>query len=177
MGSTERGLLMRKRFWVGIALSLCAACSDRSTGAPATSGSAGAAPVADAGPPPLLDVVRDEVALYDRRIHAACPCLVAQGTYSTEDECLKVGLSGPSWVDCATMALASYDNPTTRAQSQCYFDFLRDAAACTEAAHCDAAKLANCGNPDPDCLASQNERVTLLLTACPDFGLLSRVSR
>jgi hypothetical protein len=132
--------------------------------------------IQDAGPPPLVEVARNEIELYDRRIRATCLCLVEQGKYTTEEECLKVGLSGPDWSDCATKALESYDNAMTRAQSQCYFDFLEDAAECVEASKCDADKLAQCATPDLDCLTVVNERLNLVLAACPDFGLLSRLN-
>jgi hypothetical protein len=176
-GITERAFSMRiqVRTFV-LVLCLGAACSDdherdhrpRDAGAERTD--------ADAGPPPLVDVVRSEVELYDRRIRAVCPCLVEQGQYATEEECLKLGASGPDWVECATMALESYDSAETRAQSQCYFEFLEEAAECVEASKCDTEQLTRCATPDLDCLTVVNERLNLVLTACPDFGLLSRVS-
>jgi hypothetical protein len=51
---------------------------------------------------------------------------------------------------------------------------LKQTAECVEAAQCDDTQLGICGTPDPDCLAATNERLVLLLTACPSFGLLSR---
>jgi hypothetical protein len=173
---------MNKHTWLAIAFMSCLGCADdggaRRADVAADAGTdASADASADAGMPPLGDAVREEISFYDRRIRATCPCLVAQGEYQTEEDCLKLGLSGPDWVDCATKALAAYDNPTTRSQSKCYFDFLRDAAECVEMSNCATDKLALCGDPDLNCLAENNERLTLLLTACPDFGLLSRVSQ
>jgi hypothetical protein len=124
---------------------------------------------------PLVDLVRYEISLYDRRIRAMCPCLVAKGEYETEQDCLDLGLSGPDWQDCASMALASYDNPMTRAQTSCYFDFLEQTAECVESSQCDDARLASCGTPDSECLSATNERLQLLLAACPSLGLLSRL--
>jgi len=170
---------MRNQYWAVLALGLVAACDAHQSGARPGSDAADAAADAgadvDAGLPPLIDAVRTEVALYDRRIRAVCPCLVAQGLYQTDQECLDLGLSGPDWVSCATMALASYDNAMTRAQSQCYFDFLRQTAECVEMSNCDVNQLAVCGNPDQDCLARVIDRLNLILTQCPSFGLLSRV--
>jgi hypothetical protein len=160
-----------------LALSLSAACSDdHDRGQRDARDATPADTDVDAGPPPLVDVVRNEIELYDRRIRATCPCLVEQGQYTTEEECLKLGLSGPDWVDCATKALESYDSAMTRTQSRCYFDFLEEAAECVEASKCDIEQLAQCGTPDLDCLTAVNERLNLVLTACPDFGLLGRLN-
>jgi hypothetical protein len=63
----------------------------------------------------------------------------------------------------------------TRAQTSCYYAFLKQTAECVEGAQCDDSQLGVCGTPDPDCLAATNDRLVLLLTACPSFGLLSRV--
>jgi hypothetical protein len=161
-------------------LPLCCACHDDDARDAPPTGDAGTSeslPTAsmDAGQTPLIVLVRSEIELYDRRIRASCPCLVASGAYQSEQECFRFGLSGPDWAECATRALATFDSPTTREQSQCYLRFLADAAECTEAAACDEGKLATCGTPDLDCLALQNERLNLILTACPDFGLLSRL--
>jgi hypothetical protein len=171
-----------RRLDCGIVAVLCLYCAcskdakaKREPDAAVVAHESDAAQSADAGTP-LMTLVQDEVALYDRRIRASCPCLVASGAYQTEQECLDLGLSGPDWVDCATKALADYDNPDTRAQSQCFTRFLTQVAECTEAAACDQDKLANCGAPDPDCLASQSTRINLILAACPDFGLLSRLN-
>lgn len=178
MVASGAGFAMYKQTWVVVALMSCLGCADDGARRAEVAEDAGAdaRAEADAGMPPLVDAVREEVSFYDRRIRATCPCLVAQGEYQTEEDCLKLGLSGPDWVDCATKALAPYDNPTTRAQSRCFDDFLRGAAECVEMSNCATDKLALCGNPDVNCLALNNQRITLLLTACPDFGLLSRVS-
>ena len=160
-------------------LPLSGACRDDD--APATQAASDAAvdaslPIGrmDAGQTPLIELVRSEIDLYDRRIRAGCPCLVASGAYPSVAECLRLGLSGPDWASCEARALANYDSPSTRDKSQCYFQYLAEAAMCTEAAACDKDKLASCGTPDLDCLASQNERLNLVIAACPDFGLLGR---
>jgi hypothetical protein len=161
---------MRRLFWALLSLSVCAACSDDDSAVQADA----AVNVATAT---LKDVVRYEISLYDRRVRAMCPCLVAKGVYETLQACLDLGLSAPDWLDCETSALASYDSPTTRAQTGCYYGFLKTTAECVEASHCDDTQLATCGTPDSDCLAATNERLQLVLTACPSFGLLSRVGQ
>src|SRR5262245_28570499 len=93
-----------------------AACGDDSDGMAST---------ADAGPAPLIDLVRREIADYDRRVRASCVCAFKAGSYPTEQACLDVGLSGPDWAECATKALAEYDSAATRADSQCFRDFQR----------------------------------------------------
>lgn len=180
---------MRKPFWAVVTLSLWAACGDDDASNRHASETADAGSHADAGnhvdagidididvaTAPLMDVVRYEISLYDRRIRAVCPCLVAKGEYDSVDDCLKLGLSSPDWLGCETTALASYDNPMTRAQTSCYYDFLKQTAECVEAAQCDDTQLGNCGTPDADCLTASNERLQIVITACPSFGLLSRL--
>jgi hypothetical protein len=161
-------------------LALCSlfACGDDDDAQPAHDAHDAAvdsADAADASLPPLITALRAEVEQYDRRVRAICPCLVASGTYATEEECLKYALSGPDWAECAEKALADYDSAATRAASQCYTDFSVHIAECTEAAACDADKLAACGSLSSECLAKQNTRINLILVACPDFGLLSRL--
>jgi hypothetical protein len=151
-----------------LALCLCsAACGDDADHVDAA---------VESDQPSLRMLVREEIEYYDRRVRAICPCLVESGTYETEQECLDYSLSGPDWVECATRALADFDNPNERAEGQCFADYTREAAECTEAAECDPDKLVTCGVPDPECLAAQSERINALLEMCPDFGLLSRVS-
>jgi hypothetical protein len=128
----------------------------------------------DAGGP-LITVLQAEVDQYDRRTRAVCTCAVAAGQYKTEKECLDLGLSGPDWASCAAKAIAGHDGPATRAGTQCLTEFLEQAADCTEAAKCDTDKLAECGTPSSECLAKANMGITLILAACPDFGLLSRL--
>lgn len=149
-----------------LALAATSACSDDAEGSDTV----------DSGPTALMTLVQDEVELYDRRIRATCPCLVEDGVYETEQECLDLGLSRPDWAECATMALADYDSAQARADSQCFIDFLRETAECAEAAECDQDQLAICGTPDGECLVQQSERINVILTACPDFGLLSRLN-
>lgn len=151
-----------------IVLSVAAACGDGSE--------QGMATAADSGPLPLMEVVRQEIANYDRRIRATCVCGVKAGQYPTEQACLEIGLSGPDWVECATAALKDFDSPETRMSSQCYQDYMKNSADCTEAAMCDPDKLSACGTFSTDCLLQNNERLNLILTACPDFGLLSRLN-
>jgi hypothetical protein len=168
---------MRKLFWAVLILVSCVACGDDDVADHPANSATDASTQTDAAAQPLIDLVRYEISLYDRRIHAVCPCLVAKGEYDTLQACLDLGLSAPDWADCETMALASYDNAMTRVQNQCYFDFLKETAECVETSNCDSNQLAKCGTPDPDCLAKTNERLTLVLTACPSFGLLSRVGQ
>jgi hypothetical protein len=170
-----------KRSIGSLALCLSCACGGGARGARIARDAAAdaahaadAAGSADAGP--LRTFLQAEVEQFDRRVRAICPCLVASGSYKTEQECLDLSLSGPDWVQCAAKALADYDSPATRADSQCYVAFLQEAADCTESAACDNTKLAVCGTPQGDCLAKQSMRLNLILAACPDFGLLSRVS-
>lgn len=170
-----------------LALGLLCACGDDDTqdtraardgGADAAGktdvGSAMDASSADTGGP-LMTRLQAVVDQYDRRIRAVCACQVASGNYKTEKECLDLGLSGPDWAQCATKALADHDSPATRAGTQCLTEFLEQAADCTEAAKCDTDKLAQCGTPSSECLAKANMGITLILAACPDFGLLSRL--
>lgn len=172
---------MRKPFWAVVTLSLWAACGDDDAGNSHAHETADAGTKLDAGvdidiaTAPLMDVVRYEISLYDRRIRAVCPCLVAKGEYDSNEDCLSLGLSSPDWLGCETMALASYDTPMTRAQTSCYYDFLKQTAECVEAAHCDDTQLGSCGTPDADCLTATNERLQIVITACPSFGLLSRL--
>lgn len=149
-------------------VSVAAACGDGSDQGMATS--------ADSGPLPLMEVVRQEIANYDRRVRASCKCAVQTGTYPTEQACLEIGLSGPDWVECETAALKDYDTPQTRADSQCYQDFFKNSADCTENSGCDKNKLNACGTFTAECLQLNNTRLNLILAACPDFGLLSRVN-
>lgn len=154
------------QLWItSLVLCVCCACGDDSS-----DGDAGA------GQPALRTLIEEEIALYDRRVIAVCPCLVAQGVYENEQECLDLALSGPDWVECATTALAGYDSAASREDSQCYIDFLEQTAECTEAAECEQDALAECGAPDAECLAMQSDRINVILAECPDFGLLSRVS-
>lgn len=141
--------------------------TDAASGADAGGADAGAAQLA------ILQAVVDQ---YDRRIRAICPCEVALGTYKTEKECLDLGLSGADWAPCAAKAVAGADSPALRAGMQCLTEFLEQAADCTEAAKCDTDKLAVCGTPSSECLAKANMGITLILGACPDFGLLSRLN-
>jgi hypothetical protein len=135
----------------------------------------GTADAADAGPLPLIEVVKQEIANYDRRVRASCVCGAKSGTYPSEEACLKVALSAPDWVECATAALKDFDSPETRADSQCYQDFLKTSADCTEKSECDPETLDQCGSFTAECLQRNNQRLNLIITACPDFGLLSRV--
>jgi hypothetical protein len=134
-----------------------------------------AAHSADAGGTALITLLRAEVELYDRRVRAICPCEVASGNYKTEKECLDLAVSGSDWAQCAADALADYDSASTRADTQCFTEYLEQTAECTEAAKCDSDKLAVCGVPSSACLAKQSMRLNLILTKCPDFGLLSRL--
>lgn len=129
---------------------------------------------ADAGGA-LITLLQSVVDQYDRRVRAICPCEVKFGTYKTEGECLDFALSGPDWASCAAKAVADYDSPAMRAGTQCLTEFLEQAADCTEAAKCDTDKLAVCSTPSSECLAKANMGITLILAACPDFGLLSRL--
>jgi hypothetical protein len=124
---------------------------------------------------PLMAMLQAAVDQYDRRVRAICPCEVELGTYETEQECLDFALAGPDWARCAAKAIADDDSPASRAGTQCLTEFLEQAAECTEAAQCDTAKLAECGTPSSECLAKANMGITLILAACPDFGLLSRL--
>jgi hypothetical protein len=124
---------------------------------------------------PLIETLQAVVDQYDRRVRATCPCEVELGTYKAEKECLDFALSGPDWAECAATALTDYDSPASRAGTQCLTEFLEQAAECTEAAKCDTDKLAECGTPSSECLAKANMGITLILAACPDFGLLSRL--
>jgi hypothetical protein len=151
-----------------IVLCFVAACGDGSE--------QGMATTADSGPLPLIEVVRQEIANYDRRVRASCVCGVKMGTYPTEQACLEIGLSGPDWVECETAALKDYDSPQTRADSQCYQDFFKNSAECTEKSGCDPDKLNACGSFTAECLQLNNQRLNLILAACPDFGLLSRLN-
>jgi hypothetical protein len=165
------------------ALCLLCACSDDAQDAHAARDAAAdgaarktdAAGSADAGSA-LITLLQADVELYDRRVRAICPCQVASGNYKTEKECLDLALSGPDWAQCAAQALAGRDSASARADTQCFMDYLEQAAECTESAKCDTAKLAVCGAPSSECLAKQSTGINLILAACPDFGLLSRVS-
>ena len=160
---------LAKCFWSVLLVSVFAAVSCGDDSEERTPGTA------DAGPPPLKEIVQQEIANYDRRVRASCKCAVKTGTYPTEQACLEIGLSGPDWVDCETAALENYDSPQTRADNQCYQDFFKTSAECTEQSECDADKLNACGTFSAECLQLNNERLNLILAACPDFGLLSRV--
>jgi hypothetical protein len=141
-------------------------------------GKTDAASAADAGADAggaLITMLQAVVDQYDRRIRATCTCEVKFGNYKTEKECLDLGLSGPDWASCAAKAVADYDSPASRAGTQCLTEFLEQDAECTEAAKCDTDKLAQCGTPSSECLAKANMGITLILAACPDFGLLSRL--
>ena len=161
-----------------LALCLLCACGDdaqdtrdaATDAAPTTDAATGA----DAGGP-LLTLLQADVLQYDRRVRAVCPCEVASAMYKNEKECLDYGLSGPDWAQCAAKALTGHDSAATRAGMQCLMDYLQQAAECTEAAACDNGKLAQCGTPSSDCLAKASMGINLILAACPDFGLLSRL--
>jgi hypothetical protein len=135
-----------------------------------------AADGADAAGPALTALLQADIEQYDRRVRAICRCEVASAMYKNEKECLDLGLSGPDWAQCAAKALAGHDGAATRAGMQCLMEYLRQAAECTEAAACETDKLMLCGTPSSECLAQANMGINLILVACPDFGLLSRVN-
>ncbi len=171
---------LHKRAIALLALCLLCACGDDARGmrdaAVDRARETDAMASADAGGPTLSTLLQADVELYDRRVRAICPCQVASGAYKTEQECLDLAQSGPDWAQCAVKALADQDSAASRAAMRCFMDYLEQAAECTEAAACDTDKLAVCGAPSSTCLAEQSMGINLILAACPDFGLLSRLN-
>jgi hypothetical protein len=124
-------------------------------------------------PAELHSFVIDSIAQWDRRVHASCLCLVSSGTYDTVEACMHWLGSGPDWMDCAMRALDGQVSVTERESLQCELDFLRTRADCYEAVSCDA--VLPCDEVAKTCAQSDHVLEVLILKACPDTGLLSRL--
>jgi hypothetical protein len=146
---------------------------------PDAASAAEAGSAADAGESPVIEtaelhsLIADSIEQWDRRIHASCACLVAGGTYGSVDECMHWLGSAPDWADCAMRALAGEVSATERTALQCQLEFQRARADCYEAASCDA--VGACEEVEKSCAENDHTLEVLILKACPDTGLLSRL--
>ena len=167
--------------WV-IVLSTCLGCGDSAAPAGAresnaSMNSAGGSATADSGTVELQALVTKSVAAYDSALRAACECAAGAGGVTSVEECMAPSASGPSWIPCGTMALAANDSPEVRAIARCFADQLEARSSCLASTSCDSPDRAQCDSiTSLSCVGSDVQLIVRLIEACPDLGLLSRLS-
>ena len=150
-------------------LSACLGCSD--SGGPPNDLAA-----ADGGSAELEVLVKKSVAAYDRALRWECECATRAGGVASVEDCMAPSASGPTWVPCGTMALAANDSPEVRAIARCFTDQLEARSSCLTRTTCDSPDRAQCDSSALSCVGSDVQLIVTLIEACPDLGLLSRLS-
>ena len=149
--------------WV-IVLSTCLGCADSGT-------------PADGDTVEYETLVTKSVAAYDHALRWECECAARAGGVTSVDECMAPSASGPSWVPCGTMALAANDSPQVRAIAQCFAEQLEARSRCLASTTCDSPDRAQCDSITAlSCVGNDVQLIVTLIEACPDLGLLSRLS-
>jgi hypothetical protein len=155
----------------------CAGCADKAVRHSARdAGDLHDAGYDDAAQQPLASLVTDVVSAYDRQVMTNCPCFVEMGAYGSVDECVQLLAPGPTWVSCATNALAAYDTPQGRMIMQCYLERTQALTDCLATMPCQADARASCGGVPLECATADPELTLMLAMACPDISLLPRLN-
>src|ERR1700712_4451725 len=117
----------------------------------------------------IEDLTQRAIAAYDRQIKASCSCLVSAGTYPSEQACMMLLGSGPSWAGCGAKLLAEHDGPESRGQINCFIESSERQAECGNTAACDTRLAAMCSEVPAACANSEPSLVPQLLQRCPDL--------
>lgn len=157
-------------------LSTCLGCGDSGAPPNGNMSAAGSSATADSGTVELEALVMKSVAAYDRALRWECECAAQAGGVTSVEDCMAPSASGPSWVPCGTMALAAHDSPEVRAIARCFTDQLEARSSCLASTTCDSPDRAQCDSSALSCVGSDVQLIVTLIEACPDLGLLSRLS-
>ena len=95
------------------------------------------------------------------------------GAYESVEECVKLVAAGPEWAECASRALAEKIDTLSLDQARCVVDRLGKRADCVESSECSEVTL--CAGDPGECALTDTDAVNVVLEACPDTGLLSRL--
>lgn len=118
----------------------------------------------------LLD---DWVMQWDRIADASCACFAMLDIYESVEECVALVSSGPDWAECASEALAERDDDLNRDDARCIIEQLGLRADCVESREC--SEITMCEPNIDACPLADSALVNVVLEACPDTGLLSRL--
>jgi hypothetical protein len=130
----------------------------------------------DAGAGEYEGLVTKSVAAYDSALRAECDCAARAGSTTSAEDCIAPSASGPSWIACGTTALASYDSPEVRTIARCFTDQLEERSQCLASTGCDSPDRAACEVTGLSCVSGDPTLIVKLIEACPDLGLLSRLT-
>lgn len=135
-----------------------------------------AGPAADGGTAGYEALVVQSVAAYDDVLRMECECVAESGGVASVEDCVAPSASGPSWVPCGTMALEANDSPEVQEIARCFAQELARRSQCLASMACDSPERSQCDSHGLSCAGDTPQIIVKLIEACPDLGLLSRLS-
>jgi hypothetical protein len=112
---------------------------------------------------------------YDRQVVANCACLAEAGAYSSAQECIGLIHSAPTWVSCATGAVAEYDSPELREHARCLLEQQKARADCLATTSCASEEHSACFEIIAECAALDPAFTLIISQECPDTTILARL--
>lgn len=121
-------------------------------------------------------IFADAVTAYDQQNLVRCACFDPAGPYHSAEECAAPLTSGPDWVQCASNALSAQNSPELREHARCTVEQIKQRTDCLASYECNTDERATCESIMLACAEFDPVIDVLIVTACPDTGLLSRLN-